>query len=595
MFENIEKFKYIFPEKEKSKINSEKIISNKNENSSKQNSFFINGNRTPLIPFTKTKTNFMTLESTTAAKLSTSMNLTKLIKSIPHIHKPQTSYNFERPKNLNAMNNVEINNNNNHININNENINNNNINNNINIINNINNNNKNSKIFSFANTEKIRISQKKFGIIHSYSAITSEGHRNYNEDRVSIIYNITRPQNINNWPHCSFFGLYDGHAGNTCADFLRDNLHKFIINDKHFPQNPKKSIFNGFLKAESIFLKEYGEKKSDSSGSCAIIILIIENRCFIANVGDSRAILSGKNGTKNYALSRDHRPNDEKEYKRILDAGGKIYQTEYKNFNDKIIGPLRVYPGKLSVSRTIGDFEAKDIRFGGNSNVIISIPEIKYFDINENEHDFILIGCDGIFEKMKNKQIIDCVWNCIDKNNFVDIHNLTGVCIEKVIEECLNKESSDNLTLIMICLKGLEKLKKGKGTFIPQTEICENGKQKGIFRNNNKNNNNNNNNINHCETPFNVYNFGNILKKNNNNGNDKNKNKIRQPLSVLLTKLVKNNYNNINNNNKNISYNNKNISYNNSNNNSYRKNYNNFNHSAKKIINMNYYNINNKK
>ena len=576
MFKNIEKFKYIFPEKEKSI--PEKITSNKNENSSKQNSFFVNGNRTPLIPFTKTKTNFMTLESTTAAKLSTSMNLTKLIKSIPHIHKPQTSYNFERPKNLNAMNNFEIN-------INNSNNNNNN-----------NNNNKNSKIFSFANTEKIRISQRKFGIIHSYSAITSEGQRNYNEDRVSIIYNITKPQNTNNWPHCSFFGLYDGHAGNSCADFLRDNLHKFIINDKHFPQNPKKSIFNGFLKAESVFLKEFGEKKFDSSGSCAIIILIIENRCFIANVGDSRAILSGKNGTKNYALSRDHRPNDEKEYKRILDAGGKIYQTEYKNYNDKIIGPLRVYPGKLSVSRTIGDFEAKDSRFGGNSNVIISIPEIKYFDIND-EHDFILIGCDGIFEKMKNKQIIDCVWNCIDKNNFVDVHNLTGVCAEKVIEECLNKESSDNLTLIMICLKGIEKLKKGKGTFVPQTEICENGKQKGIFRNNNKNVINNNNN-NHCETPFNIYNFGNILKKNNNN-ND-NKNKIRQPLSVLLTKLVKNNYNNINNNknvsnNKNSSYNNKNVSINNSNSNSYRKNYNNFNHSAKKIINMNYYNINNKK
>lgn len=30
-----------------------------------------------------------------------------------------------------------------------------------------------------------------------------------------------------------------------------------------------------------------------------------------------------------------------------------------------IIGPLRVYPGKLSVTRTIGDIEAKDKELGG--------------------------------------------------------------------------------------------------------------------------------------------------------------------------------------------------------------------------------------
>ncbi len=30
------------------------------------------------------------------------------------------------------------------------------------------------------------------------------------------------------WPKCSFFGLYDGHGGVGCADFLRDNLHKFV-------------------------------------------------------------------------------------------------------------------------------------------------------------------------------------------------------------------------------------------------------------------------------------------------------------------------------------------------------------------------------
>lgn len=31
-----------------------------------------------------------------------------------------------------------------------------------------------------------------------------------------------------NWPKCSFFGVYDGHGGNVCADFLRDYLHQLV-------------------------------------------------------------------------------------------------------------------------------------------------------------------------------------------------------------------------------------------------------------------------------------------------------------------------------------------------------------------------------
>lgn len=53
--------------------------------------------------------------------------------------------------------------------------------------------------------------------------------RNYNEDRVAIILNIMKPKSkegkVDYWPKCSFFGIYDGHGGNQCAEFLRDYLH----------------------------------------------------------------------------------------------------------------------------------------------------------------------------------------------------------------------------------------------------------------------------------------------------------------------------------------------------------------------------------
>ena len=414
-------------------------------------------------------------------------------------------------------------------------------------------NSNNNRNYINANLNNVRISHRPYGIIQAYATITSSGKRLYNEDRVSIIYNIPKPsgysENKKNgpWPNCSFFGLYDGHGGSKACDFLRDNLHKFIINDKYFPSNPQKAIANGFIYAEKLFFKKYAG--IDSSGSCAIVILIIENRVYIVNVGDSRAILSAKNGTKIHPLSRDHRPGDEKEYKRILDAGGKIYKTEYEygnknissislnnrkvynnirnnnnisnnnrinlsnNKNSSVIGPLRVSPGKLSVSRTIGDIEAKDPKFGGNPNVIISIPEIKYFD-NTDKNDFILIFCDGVYEKLKNQDIIDCIWKEIKTKKFADIHNMAGYTIEKLINKCMLHDSSDNLTAIMICLKSYDKLKASEAS-LPQTENIDQSKTKKL------------------NLAVNI------------NTNIKKRSQSKKPLSMLLTKLIHNNSQNI--------------------------------------------------
>jgi protein phosphatase 2C family protein 2/3 len=56
-----------------------------------------------------------------------------------------------------------------------------------------------------------------------------------------------------------------------------------------------------------------------------------------------------------------------------------------------ILGPHRVFPGRLSVTRSIGDFEAKLEQFGGNCRVIIPVPDVFEFKI-QDEHDFILLA-----------------------------------------------------------------------------------------------------------------------------------------------------------------------------------------------------------
>lgn len=201
--------------------------------------------------------------------------------------------------------------------------------------------------------EAIKQSAKKSGIVKAFSANTHKGLiRNYNEDRVSIVVNISDPRKskpARAWPQCSFFGVYDGHGGTGCADFLRDNLHTAIINNEHFPARPDKAIEVGFSRTEQLFIQKCQTGRFDPSGSCAVIVLVVEDKAYIGNTGDSRALLSISKGAKLVQLTTDHKPEEPGEYARIIKHGGKTYQTQVPGVIP-IKGPVRVFPGRLSVS-----------------------------------------------------------------------------------------------------------------------------------------------------------------------------------------------------------------------------------------------------
>jgi hypothetical protein len=89
----------------------------------------------------------------------------------------------------------------------------------------------------------------------------------------------------------------------------------------------------------------------DKSGSCSLTAMIINDKVYMANVGDSRAVLSMNHGKKVVQLTKDHKPLDELEYRRIIHCGGQV--TQLSNVVDGVnavkMGPYRVFPGGLAV------------------------------------------------------------------------------------------------------------------------------------------------------------------------------------------------------------------------------------------------------
>ena len=294
-------------------------------------------------------------------------------------------------------------------------------------------------------------------IIKGYAYNSSMGNiRDYNEDTITATKIIFNNDN-NNEDNFYFFGVYDGHGGSGCSIYLKNNLHKFI---KNFSKEAIKEAINKteekFLKEEA--LDEKGEEK-DQSGSCGIMAMIQKNKCIISNVGDSRLVVYKKNSV--FFCTQDHKPGSNIEKERITKAGGKIYQTPslfplYQNGKEIEI-PWRVLPGRLSVSRTFGDIEAKNEKFGGNKNVVVALPDITEIELNE-EFNLIVLGCDGIFDVLSNEEILECVKivlkekNIKEINDEVNISELCGDFAEMIIKSSLAKDSFDNVSCIVIAI-----------------------------------------------------------------------------------------------------------------------------------------------
>ena len=290
---------------------------------------------------------------------------------------------------------------------------------------------------------------KKTDFIKGYAYSTSKGNiRDYNEDTITV-RKIIDPKDKNNYFY--IFAIYDGHGGNGCSIYLKNNLYKNITECSMI------GLRNGINLTEQNFLEyegvnQYGEL-DDTSGSCASIVLIKNKKCIIANVGDSRCILF-KNKRLLFA-TKDHKPNSHSEKRRIESAGGSVFQSTaivplYQN-GKMIEMPWRVNPGRLSVSRTFGDIEIKLEKFGGKKNVVVSTPDIVEFELND-QYNFLVIACDGVFDVLSNMEILECIKIVlkINKNKKRKINELCGDCASMIMKSSLVKGSFDNVSCIVV-------------------------------------------------------------------------------------------------------------------------------------------------
>ena len=214
---------------------------------------------------------------------------------------------------------------------------------------------------------KAGFSKEPFFNISGYGYNSYNGKvKKFNEDRIKAIVNYQIKKQMPYKLKISYFSIFDGHSGNKCSDFLKENLDGYLFNSSFFASDVDKAIRESFKKAEDNFKGMVYDPKSnillDKSGSCALVMLIINDFLYAINLGDSRALYSYDSGKYIFQITRDHKPNDEIEKRRIEKAGGKVFYANTINRNGKEIElkeehfgkgftfPYRISPGKIAVS-----------------------------------------------------------------------------------------------------------------------------------------------------------------------------------------------------------------------------------------------------
>jgi serine/threonine protein phosphatase PrpC len=175
------------------------------------------------------------------------------------------------------------------------------------------------------------------------------------------------------------------------------------------------------------------------AGCTAIVAVITGRTLTVANAGDSRAVLCRPEG-KTVALSYDHKPQQEREMSRITKAGG--FVNHFGRVN-----------GNLNLSRSIGDLKYKQVPGVDLAEQIITAePDIVQLHLHPLD-EFIILGCDGIWDCLTNEKAVEFVRNRIDRMSPTDI----GI---EMLNEIISEDprvtqglGGDNMTIMVIDLQ----------------------------------------------------------------------------------------------------------------------------------------------
>jgi hypothetical protein len=177
-----------------------------------------------------------------------------------------------------------------------------------------------------------------------------------------------------------------------------------------------------------------------TAGCTAVVALRIKNKLYVANAGDSRAVLCRGDGTS-YDLSIDHKPNDFTEKSRVEAAGG-------------FVNAMGRINGNLNLSRSLGDLKYKQNHsLPPERQIITAEPDVVVYDLQPDDQ-FMIIGCDGIWDCLTSQEACTIVAKKLKEG--MSPADIVPYVLQLILasDTILSKGiGTDNMTLLIVVFK----------------------------------------------------------------------------------------------------------------------------------------------
>eukprot|EP00449_Zooxanthella_nutricula_P041115 CAMPEP_0198592442 /NCGR_PEP_ID=MMETSP1462-20131121/138139_1 /TAXON_ID=1333877 /ORGANISM="Brandtodinium nutriculum, Strain RCC3387" /LENGTH=561 /DNA_ID=CAMNT_0044324021 /DNA_START=30 /DNA_END=1712 /DNA_ORIENTATION=+ len=257
----------------------------------------------------------------------------------------------------------------------------------------------------------------------------------------------------------SFFGVFDGHSGASCSDFVSTNLDRSLFDclrhqsrrDVNSELAVKSALLAAFRTTEHNYFQylnkleggaAYAWATAGSTACSAAFYGPDEHgslRLAVANAGDSRVVLGRRDGTA-VRLSEDHTPDVPGERRRIEQEGSAVVNAQ---------GIWRiVLPSKrglgiagLSVSRGFGDLEYKQ-----PAGVVSAVPDVMIRTVDLREESFIVFASDGVWGPVSDADAVRIVSAGLREGG----GDPAALAAQQLVEEAHRRDGNDDKTALVV-------------------------------------------------------------------------------------------------------------------------------------------------
>lgn len=268
-----------------------------------------------------------------------------------------------------------------------------------------------------------------------------------NQDRGCVVY----PFNTNHKD--ALFMVLDGHGeqGDRVSEFAMRNVVNQLEMNINMQLGVEEALSNAFVHANTALMTT--PIKYMTSGTTCCAMYARGKEFWIANCGDSRAVMArcseddvgkdcpvGELELKAVDLSRDHKPDDPEEQKRIEEWGGFVKPSPEEGLSARVYLDKKFTMIGLAMARSIGDYAVKAVG-------VIPTPEVTKYEFQPVDK-FTILASDGVWEFISSQEAVDIVKSHLHKGCTQACEELIQIAAVRWAEE--EGDYRDDITAIIV-------------------------------------------------------------------------------------------------------------------------------------------------